>query len=359
MPNAETNQPDGSTTSAQQYSRRMFKHSVMLLLTFLLLLFSFATDLAIGPGDYPPSMIWETLWDKTAHGVALEVVVHDYRLPIASIAVLVGAMLATSGAQMQTLLNNSLAEPFTLGVASAASFGAAMAIIYGGKINGNMLQHLFVSGSAFAFSLLTCLLLLILTRIKGLGQQSIVLFGIAIYFVFNALLALMQYHANETQLQQIVFWMMGSLTRADSQKILLACIALGLVLVITMRYSWQLTALRLGEATALSMGINLKRLQVIMLLMVSLLAGLSVAFIGAVGFVGLVGPHIARLLIGEDQRFFIPLAALIGALMLSIASIVSKVITPGILYPIGMITALIGVPVFISIILSSKRTNVL
>ena len=127
-----------------------------------------------------------------------------------------------------------------------------------------------------------------------------------------------------------------------------------MALAVSLRLSWQLTALRLGEASARAMGINVRRLQIIMLILISLLAGLSVAFVGAVGFVGLVGPHIARLLLGEDQRFFIPLAAVIGALMMSVTSIVSKSITPGILYPIGMITALIGVPVFISIIFTRR-----
>ena len=343
--------------TAAQYQKRIRKNLLALLFVLALAIGSFLLDLSIGPGNYPFSKIWETLWHPNANGIALNVIVHDYRLPIALMAILVGAMLATAGSQMQTLLNNPLAEPFTLGVASAASFGAALAIIYGNQISSNLLQHVFVSGSAFAFSLLTCVLLLLLTRLKGLGQQSIVLFGIAIYFVFNALLALMQYNANETQLQQIVFWMMGSLTRADNTKIMIAAVSLFVVMAITLRFSWQLTALRLGEATALSMGVNIKRLQVIMLLMISLLSGLSVAFVGAVGFVGLVGPHIARLLIGEDQRFFIPLSALLGALMLSIASIVSKIITPGILYPIGMITALIGAPMFISIILTSKRSG--
>ena len=343
--------------TAKQYQSRMLKRSLILAGALLLVLLSFLLDLSIGPGNYPFSIIWDTLWHKHAHGIALEVVVHEYRLPIALMAIIIGAMLATSGAQMQTLLNNPLAEPFTLGVASAASFGAAFAILYGGDITGNLIQHLFISGCAFFFALLTCGLLLMMTRIKGLGQQSIVLFGIAIYFIFNALLALMQYNANETQLQQIVFWMMGSLTRADNNKILLSACLLFIIMAITLRYSWQLTALRLGEATALSMGVNIKRLQIIMLIMISLLSGLAVAFVGVVGFVGLVGPHIARLLIGEDQRFFIPLAAILGALMLSVASIVSKAITPGILYPIGMITALIGVPMFISILISSKRSG--
>ncbi len=340
-----------------QYKHRIRKNVLALCFALCLVLGSFMLDISIGPGNYAFSKIWQTLWHPNSNGIALNVIVHDYRLPIALMAVLVGAMLATAGSQMQTLLNNPLAEPFTLGVASAASFGAALAIIYGDRFGNGLVQHLFVSGSAFAFSLFTCVLILLLTRLKGLGQQSIVLFGIAIYFVFNALLALMQYNANETQLQQIVFWMMGSLTRADHTKLMISAIALCVVMSVTLRFSWQLTALRLGESTAMSMGVNIKRLQVIMLLMISLLSGLSVAFIGAVGFVGLVGPHIARLLIGEDQRFFIPLSALLGAFMLSLESIVSKVITPGILYPIGMITALIGVPMFISIILTSKRTG--
>lgn len=338
----------------QHYRRRMRRNITYLCLAALLVLISFSIDVATGPGHYPLSTVIDVLLDPESHGKGLKVIVHQYRLPVAMMAVLVGAMLATSGAQMQTLLNNPLAEPFTLGVASAASFGAALVIVSGYSFP-EYFRPFAVSVSAFVFALLTCALILLLTRLKGLGQQSIVLFGIAIYFAFNALLALMQYNANVTQLQNIVFWMMGSLARADSNKLLLGTVALAVVMIITLSMSWKLTTLRLGEDSARSMGISIKRLQVIMLVMISLLAGLSVAFVGTVGFVGLVGPHIARLLIGEDQRFFIPLAAIIGALILSVTSIVSKTITPGIVYPIGMITALIGVPTFISIILTRKN----
>lgn len=348
--------------SVIQYKNRIKKRFIIMFFITILVLISFFVDVSTGPGNYPLSTVLDVLWDKTSHGLSLEVIILDYRLPIAIMAVLVGAMLATAGAQMQTLLNNYLAEPFTLGVAAAASFGAALGIVYGNVFNdisvaGEIFQNIFISVLAFLFALLTCILMLILTRIRGIGQQSIILFGIAIYFLFTALLAIMQYGANETQLQQIVFWMMGSLTRADNFKIIVSFIALVIALFISLRLSWQLTALRLGEQTALTMGINIRKIQVILLICISLLAGLSVAFVGAVGFVGLVGPHIARLLIGEDQRFFIPLAALIGGLMLSITSVISKTITPGILYPIGMITALIGVPIFISIIMRSKKTG--
>lgn len=342
-----------STPHATQYQARMRMRLTVLAVLLLLVGTSFIVDLAIGPGDYPWRVVWQVLWHGDADNPGREVAIRDYRLPIAAMAVLIGAMLATAGAQMQTLLDNPLAEPFTLGIASAASFGAAVAIVADNPLN----LPLYISTSimAFIFALATCVCILVLSQLRGLGQQSIVLFGIAVYFIFNALLALMQYNADQNQLQQIVFWMMGSLTRADPPKIAIAAGALALALIISLRLSWQLTALRLGEDSARTMGIPVRRLQVIMLILISLLAGLSVAFVGAVGFVGLVGPHIARLILGEDQRFFIPLAALIGALMMSVTSIVSKSITPGILYPIGMITALIGVPVFVSIIFTRRK----
>ena len=341
-----------SFVHSRQYYVRMRRRSMILFLLMLLVLASFIIDIATGPGNYSLQVVWDVLWQADSHGSAAEVSIRDYRLPIAIMAVLIGAMLATAGAQMQTLLDNPLAEPFTLGIAAAASFGAAVAIVLGNPLK--LPLYVTVSFTAFLFALATCVVILVLSQMRGLGQQSIVLFGIAVYFVFNALLALMQYSADQNQLQQIVFWMMGSLTRADWPKLAIAALALVMALAVSLRLSWQLTALRLGEASARAMGINVRRLQIIMLILISLLAGLSVAFVGAVGFVGLVGPHIARLLLGEDQRFFIPLAAVIGALMMSVTSIVSKSITPGILYPIGMITALIGVPVFISIIFTRR-----
>jgi iron complex transport system permease protein len=123
------------------------------------------------------------------------------------------------------------------------------------------------------------------------------------------------------------------------------------------RRAWQLTALRLGDDKARSLGINVYRLRLETLLAVSLLAAVPVAFVGTIGFIGLVGPHIARMLIGEDQRFFLPASAITGALMLSVTSVVSKSIVPGIIFPIGVITALVGVPFFFALILTSKKRS--
>ncbi len=279
--------------------------------------------------------------------------IFDLRLPIAAMAVLVGAMLGLAGAGMQTILGNPLADPFTLGVSAAASVGASLAIAFGWALIPGTGPFL-VTANAFAFALCASLVLFALTKLRGVSAETMILVGIALLFTSNALLALIQYRSNETQLQQIVFWMMGSLGRASADRIAIAAGALAIALPAMLARAWAMTALRLGEGRAEALGIRVDRLRLEILALVSLLAAISVAFVGAIGFVGLVGPHIARLVVGEDQRFFLPVSALASAILLSLASTLSKAITPGIIYPIGMITALVGVPFFISLILSIR-----
>lgn len=338
----------------RSYASQTTRRYGMIFIVAAILLLSFLVDIATGPGNYSLTTVWQVLTDPLSHGVRLKVIVWDYRLPVAITAVIVGALLAVAGAQMQTILNNPLAEPFTLGVSAAASFGASLAIVLGFSIIPAV-GPLLVSINAFVFALLTCGFILLATRLKGVGSETMILFGIAIFFTFSALLALMQYMASEDQIARIVFWMMGSLGRASWEKIGIGVLLLGLAVPFSLLRTWPMTALRMGEATAESMGVDVSRLRVEMLICISLLAATAVSFVGTVGFVGLVGPHIARLLVGEDQRFFVPLSALVGALVLSLTSVISKSITPGIIYPIGIITSLIGVPVFISIILGTRR----
>jgi len=334
------------------YVARVSRRYGVIAAVFGLLCLSFLLDITTGPGGYSLSTIAEVLVDPMSHGARLKVIVWDYRLPVAVTAVLVGALLAVAGAQMQTILNNPLAEPFTLGVSAAASFGASLAIVLGFSVIPAV-GPLLVTVNVFA--LCTCGFILLATRLKGVRSETMILFGIAIFFTFSALLALMQYMASEDQIARIVFWMMGSLSRASWEKIGLGTILLCFAIPFSLYRTWPMTALRMGEATAQSMGVDVGRLRVEMLICISLLAATAVSFVGTVGFVGLVGPHIARMLVGEDQRYFVPLSAMVGALVLSLTSLTSKTITPGIIYPIGIITSLIGVPIFISIILSSRR----
>ncbi|WP_282063530.1 FecCD family ABC transporter permease [Roseobacter litoralis] len=158
--------------------------------------------------------------------------------------------------------------------------------------------------------------------------EAMILVGIAMLFSFNALLAFLQCGASELELAQLIFWQMGSLARAKWTKVGICLVVLAIVLPYFLSRSWALTALRMGEDKAAALGVNVALLRLAVLAGVSLLFAVAVSFVDAIAFVGLVGPHIARIIVGEDQRGFLPLSALMGALILSPTSIVSKAITP-------------------------------
>jgi len=336
--------------AAAGYRRLVLRRSALLGLLGLLLLLAFLLDVATGPARLPVATVLDVLFSPGTASGPLQVIVWDVRLPYAVMAVLVGASLALAGAEMQTVLNNPLASPFTLGVSSAASLGAALAIVLGAGVPWVPAEWL-IPANAFVFALGAMALLQAMSRLRGAGLETLVLFGIALVFAFNALVALLQFVASEQALQQLVFWSMGSLARASWFKIAVLALALAVAVPFSARAAWKLTALRLGEDRARSFGIDAARLRRGALLRVSLLAGVSVAFVGTIGFVGLVGPHAARLMVGEDHRFYLPASALCGALLLSLSSVAGKLAVPGVLVPIGIVTALVGVPVFVALVM--------
>lgn len=315
----------------------------------VLALCSLLLDVVTGPSSMSPLTVLQGVFDPSSLTTAQQAIVWQVRLPYALMAMMVGAALALAGAEMQTVLNNPLASPFTLGVSSAASFGASLAIVLGvgaSFIGADWLVPL----NAFVFAFGSVLALQALARMKGSGVENIVLFGIALVFAFNALTALVQFLSSAEALQQLVFWTMGSLSRATWGNVGALGVVLAAVAPFSLLSSRGLTALRLGEDRAMSFGVDVKRLRFLSLLRVSLLSATAVAFVGAIGFIGLVGPHIARLLVGEDHRFFLPASILAGAVIMSLASAASKIIVPGVLMPVGIVTAVIGVPVFLVLI---------
>ncbi|MCK0746439.1 FecCD family ABC transporter permease [Chromohalobacter nigrandesensis] len=347
--------PDSfAADSVTRYRLRRRRQRRLILGVGVLTLVMVLVDISTGPGHYPLRDVLMTLVAPGDASEALRVIVWNIRLPVALMAIVVGVSLALAGAEMQTILNNPLADPFTLGISSAASVGAALAITLGVGIVP-FADTLLVTGNAFLLALAASLIIWGVSRLRGVSVQTLVLMGIAIMFFFNAMLGLMQYVASAEALQQLVFWSLGSLGKASWDKVGLATLALCVTLPVFLHAGWRLTALRLGDLHAQAMGIDVARLRLRILLCCSLLAATAVAFVGTIGFVGLVGPHIARLLVGEDQRVFLPMSALSGALIMSVTSILSKTLVPGILLPIGLLTALIGLPFFVSLILRSRK----
>jgi iron complex transport system permease protein len=328
-----------------------------MLCVFVLLIIiigSVLLDFTLGPSGLPLQELISTILHPESADATTSVIVWQIRLPYALIAVAVGLALGIAGAEMQTILNNPLASPFTLGLSQAAALGAALAIILDLSIPGVPAEWI-VPVNAFFFALLSALLLDLVSRWGNMDTSGVVLFGIAMVFSFNALVALVQFVSTADALQGLVFWTMGSLTRATWPKVGMLFAVLAIILPLSLRNAWKLTALRLGEDRATSFGIHVGRLRLGSLLRISLLSGIAVAFVGTIGFIGLIAPHIARRLVGEDHRFYLPVSGLVGAVVLSLASVASKNLVPGIIVPVGIVTALVGIPFFIAIVFGSRR----
>ncbi|WP_206030221.1 iron ABC transporter permease [Roseomonas sp. AR75] len=345
--------PGLAGAATRRAGSRALCHAGLLAIAAATVLALMLTDLGTGPGALTAGQVMGALLDPAGSPPRLVVIVWEIRLPVALLAAVIGAMLGLAGAQMQTILDNPLADPFTLGLSSAAGVGASVAIVTGLSVLPATGPTL-VMANAFLFAFGAAMLVHAFTLWRGATSETMILFGIALMFTFNALLALLQYRASETQLVQIVFWMMGSLQRASLGGISVAAGVLAICGLLLWRRRWALTAMRFGDDRAASLGVDPRRLRLEVLLLVALLSATAVSFVGVVGFVGLVGPHVARMLVGEDQRWFAPMATLAGAAMLSATSIVSKTLSPGIIYPIGIITALIGVPFFLSLVLAKR-----
>ncbi|MCX8995976.1 iron ABC transporter permease [Rhizobiaceae bacterium BDR2-2] len=341
-------------SDVEGYTRIVYRRVALVVLLGVAMAAAFVADLVTGPSSLSAAEALRGLFAPDGLSPSARVIIWDVRLPQALMAVLVGATLSLAGAEMQTILNNSLASPFTLGVSSAASLGAALAIVLGVGVPGFDNAWL-VSTNAFLFAFGSVLLLQSLAGLRGTGPETLVLFGIAMVFTFNALVALIQFIASQEALQQLVFWSMGSLTRANWERLGVLVVVLAVVSPLAVMDSWKLTALRLGEDRARSFGIGVGRLRFMSLLRVSILAATAVAFVGTIGFIGLVGPHIARLLLGEDHRFLLPGSMLTGALVMSLSSVASKVLVPGAVLPVGIVTALIGVPFFVALIFLKRE----
>jgi len=335
------------------YRAAQWQRIMALCCGFGMVLVAILSDIAIGPSFLPLSDVWSVLTRPGAYqGSQMLVIVWDIRLPMTLTAVVVGASLAVAGVEMQTILRNPLASPYTLGISAAAGFGAAVAILFG--ISLPFIGWASVPLMAFISALSASLGVWAIGRARGVSPNVLVLAGIAMLFLFQSLQSLIQYMASPEILQEIVFWLFGSLLKANWTSFMVSGAIFVAVLPFLIRDTWKLTALGMGDENARSLGLPVERLRLRMLVLISLLTAGAVSFVGTIGFIGLVAPHIARGLVGEDQRYLIPLSAFCGIFIMVCASILSKIISPGAMIPIGIVTAVIGVPFLFLLILRNK-----
>lgn len=291
-------------------------------------------------------------------------IIWNIRIPRVLAALIAGAGLSVSGLIMQTTLNNVMASPSTLGVSNAAVFGANLSIIAfaGGFLStGHNLSNYAVGANpyatsvmAFAFSLLSILLILGLCRLRAFSPGVVVLAGIAVGSVWTAATTILQFYATDVGISAAVIWSFGDLGRATyrTDAIMAAVTVLGIVFFAVM--SWRYNVLLSGEATAKSIGVHVERLRFWSMLLASMITAVCVSFLGIIGFVGIICPHVTKRLLGQDHRFSIPGSALSGSLLLLLADTLSRSVGNGTALPVGAITSLLGAPFFIAIIFSKR-----
>lgn len=335
------------------YKKHSYRRIIFILIGLLICAVSFITDVIVGPASLTLRDVWLAVMQASEVSKNADVIIWSIRLPTAVMALLVGASLGIAGAGMQTILDNPLSSPYTLGISAGAGFGASLVVVIG-LSSLEFLGEFMVPFGAFVFAGLTSFFIYSINKIKNFSSETMILAGIGMMFLFQALQSLMQYMATPEALQNIVFWTMGSLTEANWLSISIVLVALLVMLPLMMRESWRLTALKLGDEKASGLGVNVEHLRVKIFLFISIITAVAVSFVGTIGFIGIVGPHIARMLVGEDQRYFLPLSAVCGMVILSLASIASKMLIPGAMFPIGIVTAIIGVPFFFSLVLTRK-----
>lgn len=293
---------------------------------------------------------------------ASNIIVQNIRLPRIIAAVLAGIALSISGVIMQTMSNNVMASPSTLGVSNAAVLGANIAIIIIGggviAVNGgniNISNPYFTSAFAFIFAFLSIILVLGLSRIKKFNNATTVLIGVTFGTFCTGLTTIVQYFASDTTLSTAVYWSFGDLGRASYLDNLIILVVTAISLIFFLIFSYRYNAMLLGEDSASTLGINLNLFRFISLLLASLLTAVCVSLLGIIGFIGLIIPQVSRKLVGNDHKYLLITSSLLGSVTLLVSDIFSRILLQGFSLPVGAITSILGAPIFIAILLLGRR----
>ncbi len=277
------------------------------------------------------------------------------RLPRIALAMLAGIGLAVSGAIMQSLTRNYLVSPFTLGISSAAAFGASMSIVFG--VGVFFQSEVGMISCAFIASCICGCIVYGISRYIGLNPSSIVLVGISLNYLFSAMTATIEFFAKEHKLEAVVQWTFGSFNRATWESVLITFIVIVVGLAILIIYSLKLNVMATNsDEMAKSLGINVNKARVVCGMTAILLTATIISFTGVIGFVGLIAPHIARLLIGDNHLYYLPFASVLGGILLLFSDMIGKFILYPVNIPVGIVISFLGVPLFIHLILMKRRS---
>lgn len=348
---------------SEQYNVAKAKKIAIIFILLALVFLFFVVSVFVGSGTLSFKEVFLAIFNKGSETARL--IVRRIRFPRVIAALIAGGGLAVSGLVMQTVLKNPLASPTTLGVSNAAVFGANFAIIVVGagafhSTHGSWLSisnPYLVSTFSFLSAIIAAGSILLLARLKNLNASAIVLAGVAVSAIFQAGTTLIQYFASDTQVASAVYWTFGDLGRASYKTDLIMFIVVAVSTLFFFLKRWDFSAMSGGIAYAKTLGVNTRFMTIMSLLLASLITSVTVSFLGIIGFVGLTAPQFMKRIVGDDYRYLLPSSFLAGALLLLISDILGRLPIFGTSVPVGVVTSLIGGPVFLAILLRRKKNE--
>lgn len=335
--------------------------ALYLIVTPLVLLALVAWSVTISSTDITVSQVYGSLINALFPGTfdipdTVQQIVMKVYAPRVLMAVFVGGILAIGGCITQTILKNLLATPYTLGVSSSAAFGAGMAMILGISasvgITGVMLN-------AFLFSLVPAGIILLATARRSIGSTTMILIGVSLSYLFSAANTLMQYFGESDAVKRALFWAVGDLNDAMLSQVPYVAVTMVFTLILAMFLMKDMDVMRMGDDTATALGINVRFIRTAAVILACLSTAVAVSFVGAIGFVCLLAPQISRIFVGNGLRYLIPASMFTGALLLVAADIVAKSVIAPIMLPVGAITAVVGAPILIYLLVRRRNPMML
>jgi len=333
-----------------------------LIFGIFLLIILFILSISVGAVSIPPYDVLMTLLGQNVNH-KWDAIIWNIRLPQAITAVVAGVGLSVAGVAMQSILRNPLGSPFTLGISNAGAFGAAVSVIAlgAGTVQSTIANPITINNpyittiSAFVFCMLATVIILLISRIRGASPEVMVLTGVALSSLFTAGTMFLQYFASDTQLAAVVFWTFGDVSRASWSELGLMTVIVVLATIYFLCNRWNYNAIDAGNETAKGLGVHVGRVRLFGMTIAALVTAVLVAFLGVIGFVGLVCPHMVRRIIGDDQRYLIPGSCIMGGVLLLASDTVARLIVAPYVLPVAVLTAFMGAPVFIYLIIRGYK----
>ncbi len=336
------------------------KQVLYILIISLAVLLLAAYSITISSTTITPVQVYQTLFNQIFPGTfdipwrTQEIIMKVYA-PRVLMAIVVGPILAICGCLISTILKNPLATPYTLGVSSSAAFGAGMSIVFGITAIAGRWGTIT---NAFLFSMIPAAIILMATSRKSMMATTMILIGVSMSYLFSSANTLMQYFGSADAVKQAMFWAVGDLNGAMLDQVPYMFVTLLFTVFASLYLMKDIDIMRMGDDTATALGVNVKRTRTLTVVLACFSTAVAVSFVGAIGFICLLAPQISRIFVGGNMRYLIPASAATGALLLTVADIIAKDIADPIILPVGAITAVIGAPVLIYLLLRNKNAVV-